>query len=148
MTGSRLDALHKQWLKRPAYKRAYKALEGEFNMASALIEARSHAGLTQEQLAFSLAADPRGYGDPDSGWHRVAGTNLVLAGPVPDAPDGLAVFAVSYGPASDTSDYAVTAEPTEDGVIISTTQFSALIGYPAGDEHGEPILTLTTPDEA
>jgi transcriptional regulator with XRE-family HTH domain len=51
MTGSTLDALHKQWLKRPGYKRAYKALEGEFNMASALIEARSHAGLTQEQLA-------------------------------------------------------------------------------------------------
>lgn len=105
-------------------------------------------GLTQEQLAFSLAADPRGYGDPDSGWHRVAGTNLVLAGPVPDAPDGLAVFAVSYGPASaETPDYAVTAEPTEDGVLITTPQFTALIGHPAGDEHGEPVLTLTTPDE-
>lgn len=51
MTGSTLDTLHKQWLKRPAYKRAYKALEAEFNMAAALIEARAHAGLTQEQLA-------------------------------------------------------------------------------------------------
>jgi hypothetical protein len=105
-------------------------------------------GLTQEQLAFSLAADPRGYGDPDSGWHRVAATNLVLAGPVLAAPDELAVFAVSYGPASDTSDYTVTAEPTETGVLISTPQFSALIGHPAGDEHGEPILTLSTPNEA
>jgi ribosome-binding protein aMBF1 (putative translation factor) len=51
MTDSTLDALHKQWLKRPAYRRAYKALKAEFNMAAALIEARSHAGLTQEQLA-------------------------------------------------------------------------------------------------
>jgi transcriptional regulator with XRE-family HTH domain len=51
MTGSTLDTLHKQWLKRPGYRRAYKALEGEFNLAAALIEARAHAGLTQEQLA-------------------------------------------------------------------------------------------------
>jgi len=101
-------------------------------------------GLTLEQLSFSLAADPRGYGDPDSGWHRVAGTNLVLTGPVPDAPDGLAVFAVSYGPeSSKTSRYAVTTEATPDGLLVHTAGFSALIGHPAGDEHGEPILVLT-----
>jgi hypothetical protein len=101
-------------------------------------------GLTQEQLAFSLASDPRGYGDPDSGWHRVAGTNLVLADPVPGAPPGLAIFAVSYGPASDPSDYAVTAETRDDRVVIRTPQFSALIGHPAGDGHGEPTLALTS----
>jgi transcriptional regulator with XRE-family HTH domain len=51
MTDATLDALHKKWLKRPGYQRAYKALEGEFNMVAALIEARTRAGLTQEQLA-------------------------------------------------------------------------------------------------
>ena len=33
------------------YRKAYKALEGEFELARAVIEARSHAGLTQQQLA-------------------------------------------------------------------------------------------------
>src|ERR1700749_3012022 len=51
MTGSTLDTLHKQWLKRPGYRRAYKALETEFNLAAALIAARARAGLTQEELA-------------------------------------------------------------------------------------------------
>lgn len=100
-------------------------------------------GSTLEQLSFALADDPRGYGDPDTGWHRVAGTNLVLAGALPDAPAGLAVFAVCYGPSSDPAVYRATAEATADGVHIHTPDFSALIGHPAGDEHGEPILALT-----
>jgi hypothetical protein len=100
-------------------------------------------GQTVEKLSFALADDPRGYGDPDSGWRRVAGTNLVLAGLVPDAPEGLAVFAVSYGPASDPAVYRVTADRAPGGVLIHTPDFSALIGDPSGDEHGEPTLTLT-----
>jgi hypothetical protein len=100
-------------------------------------------GLTLEQVSFALADDPRGYGDPDSGWHRVAGTNLVLGGALSDAPAGLAVFAVCYGPASDPAAYRVTADAAPNGVLVHTPDFSALIGHPSGDEHGEPILTLT-----
>jgi len=51
MSGSSLDELHQKWLKRPGYKTAYNALEEEFAIASALIEARARAGLTQEQVA-------------------------------------------------------------------------------------------------
>ena len=51
MSGSTLDKLHKEWLERPGYKAAYDALEEEFAIASALIEARARAGLTQEQVA-------------------------------------------------------------------------------------------------
>jgi ribosome-binding protein aMBF1 (putative translation factor) len=51
MSGSTIDELHRQWLKRPGYRKAYKALEDEFAIASAMIEARTRAGLTQEQLA-------------------------------------------------------------------------------------------------
>jgi ribosome-binding protein aMBF1 (putative translation factor) len=51
MNGSSLDALHQEWLKRPDYKTAYEALEEEFSVASAMIEARARAGLTQEQVA-------------------------------------------------------------------------------------------------
>lgn len=51
MSGSSLDELHREWLKRPGYKAAYAALAEEFNLASAMIEARAAAGLTQQQLA-------------------------------------------------------------------------------------------------
>jgi ribosome-binding protein aMBF1 (putative translation factor) len=52
MSEIRASDLHKKWLKRdPEYVREYDALEEEFNLASAMIAARSQAGLTQEQLA-------------------------------------------------------------------------------------------------
>jgi transcriptional regulator with XRE-family HTH domain len=47
----RVDDLHEQWLKKPEYRREYEALEEEFSLTAALIEARSRAGLTQEQVA-------------------------------------------------------------------------------------------------
>ena len=40
-----------EWRKDPNYVEAYDALEDEFSLAAALIEARAHAGLTQQQLA-------------------------------------------------------------------------------------------------
>lgn len=47
----RADALHRKWLKEPAYRAAYDALSGEFALAAAMIAARSRAGLTQAALA-------------------------------------------------------------------------------------------------
>ena len=38
-------------MKNPKYRREYEALEDEFSLAAALIEARARAGLTQEQVA-------------------------------------------------------------------------------------------------
>lgn len=40
-----------EWRKDPKYVAAYNALEEEFSLARVMIEARAHAGLTQEQLA-------------------------------------------------------------------------------------------------
>ena len=48
---TRIDELHTGWMKNPAYRDEYEALEGEFALSSALIRARADAGLTQEQLA-------------------------------------------------------------------------------------------------
>lgn len=45
------EELFAKWRKDPAYVAAYDSLEGEFALAAALIEARSRAGLTQQQLA-------------------------------------------------------------------------------------------------
>ena len=38
-------------MKDPKYRREYQALEEEFSLTAAMIEARSRAGMTQEQLA-------------------------------------------------------------------------------------------------
>ena len=46
-----VDDLHKKGMKNPKYRREYEALEEEFSLAAALIEARARAGLTQEQVA-------------------------------------------------------------------------------------------------
>ncbi len=43
--------LHAQWMEDPEYCEAYESMETEFALASAIIEARKQAGLTQEQLA-------------------------------------------------------------------------------------------------
>jgi ribosome-binding protein aMBF1 (putative translation factor) len=48
---ARISSLHKKWMKEPKYRKVYQALEEEFGLASALIEARTRAGLTQQELA-------------------------------------------------------------------------------------------------
>ena len=48
---SKVRDLHKKWMKDPDYRKAHEALEPEFGLARALIEARAKAGLTQDQLA-------------------------------------------------------------------------------------------------
>jgi len=48
---SSVPTLHKKWMKDGKYRQAYKELEGEFDLARAVIDARSRAGLTQQQLA-------------------------------------------------------------------------------------------------
>ena len=46
-----IKTLGKKWKMDPAFRTEYDALEEEFALATALIEARKHADLTQEQLA-------------------------------------------------------------------------------------------------
>ena len=48
---TKISDLHKQWIKDPEYVREYEALEEEFALATAIIAARAHAGLTQAELA-------------------------------------------------------------------------------------------------
>ena len=47
----RVTDLHKKWMKDPAYRREYEALEGEFALVGAMMEARARAKLTQAQVA-------------------------------------------------------------------------------------------------
>jgi len=48
---SKVSDLHKKWSRDPEYRAAYDELGPEFDLARSLIEARTRAGLTQEELA-------------------------------------------------------------------------------------------------
>ena len=48
---TKLKDLHRRWSKDKDYKATYDALGEEFELAEALIEARTRAGLSQTQLA-------------------------------------------------------------------------------------------------
>jgi hypothetical protein len=100
-------------------------------------DARSET--TQEQAAFALAADPRVYGDPDEGWGHLVSSTALEADPAPGAPDGLHVFAVRYGPGGP---HAPTFAGTSAELTVRTEAFTARIGDPAGDAHGEPELEI------
>jgi DNA-binding XRE family transcriptional regulator len=45
----------RRWGKEPGFRRAYAALEDEFVLAAALIDARGRAGLSQEDVATRMA---------------------------------------------------------------------------------------------
>ncbi|GAA2659262.1 hypothetical protein [Streptomyces vastus] len=95
--------------------------------------------VTQQQAAFELALDPRGYGNPDQGWSHIRTTTALEAGPAPDAPEDLDVFAVRFGPEA-TEPLSVTCERSPEGLTVRTEAFTAVLGEP--DAHGEPELTL------
>lgn len=48
---TRLAELHERWLEDPEYRKEFERLGPEFELARALIAARTRAGLTQHQLA-------------------------------------------------------------------------------------------------
>lgn len=97
----------------------------------------ARAELTQEQAAFALAADPRGYGNPDEGWRHLVSSTALEAGPVADAPDDLHVFAVRYGAEEP---FTMAVERGEQGLTLRTGAFTAVLG--PDDAHAEPQLTL------
>ncbi|MEU6776940.1 hypothetical protein [Streptomyces sp. NPDC046759] len=99
----------------------------------------TRAELTQEQAAFALAADPRGYGNPDEGWRHLVSSSALEADPAPGAPEGLHVFAVRYGPGGA---FTPVFEEGADGLTVRTEGFTAVVGPAAGDSRGEPSLTL------
>ena len=47
----RADDLHKEWMKNPKHRAEYDALEEEFALIGAMMDARAHAGLTQAEVA-------------------------------------------------------------------------------------------------
>lgn len=73
---TRLKDLHKKWMGDAAYRREYEALEEEFSLASALIDARSRAGLTQEELAEKMDTSQSAIARMESGRSIPSGNTL------------------------------------------------------------------------
>lgn len=48
---STIDELHDRWNRKADYREAYEQLGPEFELARALIEARTRAGITQAEMA-------------------------------------------------------------------------------------------------
>jgi transcriptional regulator with XRE-family HTH domain len=48
---TKITDLHKQWLKRPDYKKAFDDSQAEFELARHIIQTRINSGLSQEELA-------------------------------------------------------------------------------------------------
>ncbi|RJR36848.1 MAG: transcriptional regulator [Deltaproteobacteria bacterium] len=46
------------WMQDPAFKAEYDAMEEEFSIFDALVEAHHHAGLTQEEVARRMGTKP------------------------------------------------------------------------------------------
>ena len=130
--------------------RVRRTADGEVTSAGALrlthpesdavdhFDARAHR--TQEEAAFALAADPRGYGNPDEGWRHLVGSTALEAEPAPGGPEDLHVFAVRYGDSGPFG--ALTVEHDGPRLKVRTEAFTAVLGEAAGDAHGEPELTL------
>ena len=68
--------LFDEWRKDPEYVAAYDALEEEFALASAVIGARAHADLTQEELAARTGTSQSAIARLESGRSRPSTTTL------------------------------------------------------------------------
>lgn len=73
---TKMKELHKKWMRDPEYRREYDALEEEFALASAMIEARSRAGLTQEELAEKMETSQSAIARMESGRSIPSGNTL------------------------------------------------------------------------
>ncbi|MCW5724894.1 MAG: helix-turn-helix transcriptional regulator [Maricaulaceae bacterium] len=69
--------LHRRWMKDPVYAEAYQALEQEFAIARALIEARSRAGLSQEEVARRMRTTQSAVARMESGEHLPSTRSLL-----------------------------------------------------------------------
>ncbi len=74
---SNVTDLKKQWLKDPEFKAAYEGMADEFELASAVIEARAVAGLTQEELADQMGAKQSLVARIESGGHNTTVKTLL-----------------------------------------------------------------------
>lgn len=107
MTMTSARALHRKWMKNPAYKAEFEALNEEFALVGALIEARDRAGLTQAQLAARMKTTQAAIARLESG--RVLPSTRTLQ---KFAKATGTVLKISFQPGPTDSTRRSTAKPT------------------------------------
>ena len=73
---TKIKDLHKKWMGDAEYRREYDGMEEEFALASALIAARSRAGLSQEELAKKMETSQSAIARMESGRTIPSGNTL------------------------------------------------------------------------
>ena len=73
---SKLDDLHRKWMKDPEYQTAFNEMKPEFELARTLIQARSEAGLTQKQVAAKMKTSQAAVARLESGRGKPSTTSL------------------------------------------------------------------------
>jgi ribosome-binding protein aMBF1 (putative translation factor) len=73
-----LANLKRRWMRDPEFRREYEALEPAYQLARALIEARSRAGLTQAQVAERMGTTQSVVSRMESG-HHLPSMSRILA---------------------------------------------------------------------
>ena len=71
-TGKTATQQHQEWMKDPEYTAEYAALEDEFSFAEALIEARSRAGLSQDDMAKKMQTSQPSIARLEGGSHNTS----------------------------------------------------------------------------
>jgi len=96
---ARVVDMHKTWMNEPKYRKAYAALEEEFALASVVMDLRTRAGLTQEELARKMGTTQPIIARLESGrWHpsirtlerlaEATGARLLIGFERVDTPSG------------------------------------------------------------
>ncbi|SIQ92612.1 transcriptional regulator, XRE family [Rhizobium sp. RU33A] len=73
---TKIRDLHEAWLEKPDYRDAYDALEDEFSLIRAVVEARLQAGLTQAELAERMQTSQSAVARLESGRVKPSATTL------------------------------------------------------------------------
>ena len=70
------DDLHQEWMENSAYRREHEALEEEFSLVAALLQARSLAGLTQARVARRMKTTQTAISCLAGGWVNLSTRTL------------------------------------------------------------------------
>lgn len=73
---SKLDELHRKWMKNPKYRKEFEQMKPEFELAQALIEARAEAGLTQKEVAIRMETSQAAIARIESGQSKSSTSTL------------------------------------------------------------------------
>src|SRR5580704_15274508 len=127
MSRIRVDDLHKKWMKDSRYRREYEALKEEFSLVAALIEARTRAGLTQEQVARKMKTTQAVIARLEGGGSKPSTRTLERYADATGSRLRIVFEPERAPPENPTTAYAATPTFFAHGVAATSARFTASI---------------------